>query len=195
MVEDDYDSEFRYDVAPVPALAALDRERVVYLGTVSKSLSPGMRVGWLVGPPDLVAAITRRRDARRDLPSWPIQKALLSMLREGHADKLVRSARRVYAERSRLVAAALGPFGDLGAAPAGMYLTVRLPADVAIRVQNDCRRSGFDVPLLSDYARTCAVTGLVVGFGGVTDDELTRALKVMSASLRDVVGTDRTRAR
>ncbi|MDQ3053755.1 MAG: PLP-dependent aminotransferase family protein, partial [Actinomycetota bacterium] len=93
VVEDDYDSEFRYDVAPLPALAALDRDRVVYLGSASKSVHPGLRIGWLIGPADLVSAITQRRAARHDHPPWPAQRAFLTMLREGHLDKLVRSAR------------------------------------------------------------------------------------------------------
>ena len=59
--EDDYDSEFRYDVAPVPALATLDRDRVAYLGTASKSVAPSMRLGWLVPPPQLLDPVNRLR--------------------------------------------------------------------------------------------------------------------------------------
>ena len=66
VVEDDYDSEFRYDVAPVPALASLDRERVVYLGTASKSVLPSMRLGWLVPPPALLEPVNRIREATHD---------------------------------------------------------------------------------------------------------------------------------
>ncbi len=61
VIEDDYDSEFRYDVAPVPAMATLDRSRVVYLGTAAKSVVPTLRLGWLVAPPDLHELIVRRR--------------------------------------------------------------------------------------------------------------------------------------
>eukprot|EP01032_Pedospumella_encystans_P001621 gene1621-1880_t len=50
VIEDDYDSEFRYDVAPIPALASLDRDRVAYLGTASKAVAPSLRLGWLVAP-------------------------------------------------------------------------------------------------------------------------------------------------
>ncbi len=184
VVEDDYDSEFRYDVAPVPALAALGRGRVVYLGTASKSVHPGLRIGWLIGPSELVAAMAHRRAARHDHPSWPVQRAFLAMLREGHVDKLVRSARRVYAERRRVVIAALAPFGKIGAPPAGMYLTLPLPGQVTETVRDECRRAGFDVPSLADYSRSSGLTGLVIGFGGVTDEELRRALEVMTTSLR-----------
>jgi GntR family transcriptional regulator/MocR family aminotransferase len=183
VVEDDYDSEFRYDVAPLPALAALDRDRVIYLGSASKSVHPGLRLGWLIGPADLVAVIAARRAARHDHPPWPVQRALLTMLREGHLDKLVRSARRVYAERSRVVTGALAPYGQPGPAAAGMYLTLPLPGLVADAVRADCWRAGFDVPSLADYSRASRRTGLVIGFGGPTDAELSRALDVLTVAL------------
>jgi len=184
-----HDSEFRYDVAPLPALAALDRDRVVYLGSASKSVHPGLRIGWLIGPADLVSAITQRRAARHDHPPWPAQRAFLTMLREGHLDKLVRSARRVYAERSRVVAQALAPFGTIGAPPAGMFLTLPLPGPVADAVRDACWRAGFDVPSLAEYSRSSGLTGLVIGFGGVTDDELSRALDVMTTTLHRISTT------
>lgn len=183
VVEDDYDSEFRYDVAPLPALASLAGDRVVHLGTASKSVHPALRIGWLVGPAGLVSEIAGRRAARHDHPAWPVQRAFLAMLREGYVDRMVRSARRVYAERSRVVAQALTPFGDIGAPPAGMYLTLPLPGPVADAVRTECRASGFDVPSLEDYSRSAGLTGLVIGFGGVTDDELSQALEVMTTSL------------
>jgi len=184
-----HDSEFRYDVAPLPALAALDRDRVVYLGSASKSVHPGLRIGWLIGPADLVSAITQRRAARHDHPPWPAQRAFLTMLREGHLDKLIRSARRVYAERSRVVAQALAPFGTIGAPPAGMFLTLPLPGPVADAVRDACWRAGFDVPSGPSTAAASGLTGLVIGFGGVTDDELSRALDVMTTTLHRISTT------
>ncbi len=183
VVEDDYDSEFRYDVAPLPALAALDRDRVVYLGSASKSVHPGLRLGWLIGQTAVVAAVVARRAARHDHPSWPVQRAFLSMLRDGHVDRLVRSARRVYAERSHLVVQALSPYGEIDGPPAGMYLTLPLPGGVADAVRAECWREGFDVPSLASYSRTSGLTGLVIGFGGLTDGELFRALDVLIAAL------------
>ncbi|MEJ7704602.1 MAG: PLP-dependent aminotransferase family protein [Geodermatophilaceae bacterium] len=183
VVEDDYDSEFRYDVAPLPALAALDRDRVIHLGSASKSVHPGLRLGWLVGPAAVVAAVAARRGARHDHPPWPVQLAFLSMLRAGHVDRLVRSARRVYADRSRLVVQALSSYGDIGSPPAGMYLTLPLPGPVADSVRAQCWQRGFDIPSLEFYSRTSGRTGLVIGFGGLTDEELSRALDVLTAAL------------
>lgn len=183
IVEDDYDSEFRYDVAPLPALAALDRDRVIYLGSASKSVHPGLRVGWLVAPPELVAAMVNRRAARHDHPSWPVQRALLTMLREGHVDKLVRSARQVYSGRSEIVVRALEPYGKIVAPAAGMYVTLQLPGPIAEAVRDECWRAGFALPSLADYSRSSGLTGLVIGFGGVADDELSRALDALTTAL------------
>jgi GntR family transcriptional regulator/MocR family aminotransferase len=184
VLEDDYDSEFRYDVAPLPALSALDRRRVVYLGTASKILLPGLRLGWLVAEADLVERIAEQRAARHDHPPWPAQRALLTLIREGHLDKAVRSARRVYTERGDRVVARLGGLGTLSAPVAGMYLTLLTEPEVARAVADDGRRAGFDVPTLADLARSDTRAGLVIGFGGLGDAELDRALDVLEASLR-----------
>lgn len=182
IIEDDYDSEFRYDVAPLPALASLSRD-VIYLGTAAKAVHPALRMGWLVGPADLVAGLAAQRARRHDHPSWPVQRAFLAMLRDGHVDRLVRSARRVYAERSELVRRRLAPFARVHGAGAGMYVTVPLAAPVAQSVVVAARRVGLEVPLLSAYGRTDLRDGLVLGFGGVTADELEQCLDVVTATL------------
>jgi GntR family transcriptional regulator/MocR family aminotransferase len=181
VVEDDYDSEFRYDVAPIPALATLDRDRVAYLGTASKAVAPSLRLGWLVAPPTLRERIDRQRDVTHDAVSWPVQRAFLALLRDGYVDRVVRSARRTYADRAERVAAALAPY--LEGPVAGMYATVVLPQELAESVHAAARRAGFDVPLLSDYCRTAPLHGLIVGFGGCTDAELDAALAVLTRSL------------
>ncbi|WP_423464576.1 PLP-dependent aminotransferase family protein [Promicromonospora sp. MS192] len=183
VLEDDYDSEFRYDVAPVPALAALDRSRVAYLGTAAKSVSPGLRLGWLVAPPALHERLVRRRTITHDTPPWPTQRALLTLLRDGWADKVVRTARRVYAERAPRVAAALSPHAELAGPLAGMYSTWLTDASAATAARAAARAAGFDMPLLAQYCRTARLSGLVVGFGGVTDSELDQALRVVAEAL------------
>ncbi len=183
VIEDDYDSEFRYDVAPLPALATLDRDRVVYLGTASKSVSPGLRLGWLVGPAALIEEISERRDRTHDQAPWPTQRAFLAMLRDGYVDRVVRSARRVYAQRSGLVLERLGGFGSVASHPAGMYLTLQLSRPLAERAAAAGRDAGFDVPLLSGYARSSDHHGLVLGFGGCTDAQLDAVLTVLARSL------------
>ncbi|WP_193614900.1 PLP-dependent aminotransferase family protein, partial [Nocardioides lijunqiniae] len=181
VVEDDYDSEFRYDVAPIPALASLDRDRVAYLGTASKSVAPSLRLGWLVAPGPLRERVERHRDRTHDAVSWPVQRAYLALLRDGYVDRVVRSARRTYAERAERVAAALAPYVE--GPVAGMYATVVLPRELAGSAHRAARRAGFDVPLLADYCRTAELHGLIVGFGGCTDAELDAALAVLARAL------------
>jgi GntR family transcriptional regulator/MocR family aminotransferase len=183
VVEDDYDSEFRYDVAPVPALAALDREAVAYLGTTSKTVAPSMRLGWLVAPPPLHRSILARREITHDTPSWPVQRAFLSLLRDGYVDQVVRSARRTYAARAERVLAALAGLAEPIRPVAGMYATVPMAEPTALRVAASARDAGFELPLLRDYCRTADLTGIIIGFGGCTDEELDRALAAIVRGL------------
>ncbi len=184
VVEDDYDSEFRYDVAPVPALASLDRARVAYLGTAAKAVAPSLRLGWLVAPPDVLDRVNARRTITHEGAPWPVQRAYLALLRDGYVDKVVRTARRVYAERAPRVAAALSPYAELAGPLAGMYSTWLLPGPDAVRARDAARRAGFEVNLLADYCRSATLTGLLVGFGGVTDEELDTALEALVSALR-----------
>jgi GntR family transcriptional regulator/MocR family aminotransferase len=165
IVEDDYDSEFRYEVAPIPALASLDRSVVAYLGTAAKAVSPSLRLGWMVPPPALLDPIIRHRQLTHDRPSWPAQRALLTLLRDGWVDQVVRSARRTYRERAPRVAAALAPYGQLAAPLAGMYGTWLLPGPSAIHARDHARVAGFQPFLLDYYCRSATPTGLVIGFG------------------------------
>ncbi len=183
VIEDDYDSEFRYDVAPVPALAALDRDVVAYLGTTSKTVAPSMRLGWLVAPPALHRAILRRVEVTHDTGAWPVQRAFVSLLRDGYVDQVVRSARRAYAVRAERVVAALSGRAEPIQPVAGMYATVPLPQTTALRVAAEAREAGFELPLLRDYCRTARLSGVIIGFGGCTDAELDRALTAIVRAL------------
>ncbi|WP_203338420.1 MocR-like pyridoxine biosynthesis transcription factor PdxR [Nocardioides limicola] len=183
VIEDDYDSEFRYDVAPVPALAALDRDQVGYLGTASKTVAPSLRLGWLVAPTGLNDQINETRALTHDTAAWPVQQAFLSLLRDGYVDKVVRSAREVYADRAARVVAALGDHAP-DAPIAGMYACVDLAEPLARTVTAAAAAAGFEIPLLSDYCRTTERHGLVLGFGGCTDEELDRALAVISRAVQ-----------
>jgi GntR family transcriptional regulator/MocR family aminotransferase len=125
VVEDDYDAEFRYDVAPLPALYGLDPERVVLLGTLSKSLSPDVGVGWLVASPELLEAVARTREDLTDRTGGPAQQAVAVLLERGDLDRHLRRMRLEYARRRAALVAALGSrvTGDT----AGLHVMVRLP--------------------------------------------------------------------
>ena len=105
IVEDDYDGELRYDRQPVGALQALAPEHVVYGGTASKTLAPGLRLGWLVVPPRLIDALSSLRTAEDVHVPAPDQIALCHLLRSGAYERHVRRMRARYrARRDRLVA-------------------------------------------------------------------------------------------
>ncbi|MET0198974.1 MAG: PLP-dependent aminotransferase family protein, partial [Rhodococcus fascians] len=187
LFEDDYDSEFRYDVAPLPTIAELAPDRTVYLGTVAKTLGGGIRLGWLVAPPDVVELIAHVRTDLGDYPSTPVQHAMLSLLRDGEWDRTVRAARRVYRQRDKLVAAALAPFGELRGVGAGMHTTLLLDATIAVAVAERAAAAGVDVDTLARSTRSPSpVTGLIVGYGSVSDDELAYGLDVLVDALTSV---------
>ncbi|HEY1134635.1 MAG TPA: PLP-dependent aminotransferase family protein, partial [Nocardioides sp.] len=179
VAEDDYDSEFRYDVAPIPALASLDRDRVAYLGTASKTVAPSLRLGWLVVPPALTEPLDAFRHVTHDTAAWPVQRAFLALLRDGYVDRTVRAARRVYADRAARVADALPGIGPV----AGMYATLELPSAETRAAHAALRAAGFDLTLLADVCRTHVRTGIVLGFGGCTDAELDAALAAVRSVL------------
>ncbi|WP_231123536.1 aminotransferase-like domain-containing protein [Nocardioides sambongensis] len=181
LIEDDYDSEFRYDVAPVPALTSLDGDRVAYLGTASKSILPSLRLGWSLVPDRLLDAFDAHRALTHDAPPWPVQRAMVTLLRDGYVDAVVRSARQVYAERAPRVLVALAPYAELAGPVAGMYSTWLLPHERAVRARAAAERAGFRVNLLRDYCRSADLSGLVVGFGAPPTPSSTARWRCWSA--------------
>jgi GntR family transcriptional regulator/MocR family aminotransferase len=130
VIEDDYDSEYRYDRAPVGTLQRLAPDRVVYLGTASKTLAPALRLGWLIAPPDFADAVAQQR--------WPVDsggpaieaRAYARLLASGEVDRHLRRTRREYhARRDRLVAALEQrlPHCRVEGVAAGLHLLLRLP--------------------------------------------------------------------
>jgi GntR family transcriptional regulator/MocR family aminotransferase len=142
-----------------------------------------MRLGWLVPPPSLHGAILRRVAITHDTGAWPVQRAFVSLLRDGYVDQVVRSARKAYAARAERVVAALAGRAEPIQPVAGMYVTVPLPQVAALRVTAAAREAGFELPLLRDYCRTAQLSGVIIGFGGCTDAELDRALAAIVRGL------------
>jgi GntR family transcriptional regulator/MocR family aminotransferase len=185
LIEDDYDSEFRFDVAPLPALAQLDLDRVVHLGTLSKTLSPALRLGWLVGSETTVDRLTTFRANSGDWPGWPMQAALLAMLRDGYLDHAIRKHRRRYAERRTRTCSVLAPYGRIIGQDAGLHITLLLPDHIDDRqVSAAARKAGVAVAPLSDYRRTVPGSpGLVIGYATPSSDDLHRALQILTEVL------------
>ena len=165
VAEDDYDGEFRYDVAPLPALYGLDPEVVVHLGTASKMLSPDVGVGWLAARPDLVQAIAVRRRDLNDRTPGVSQEALRILIENGDLDRHVRRMRAEYARRRRIVVETLQGLPLLGDT-AGLHVVLELPAAAVGPI---VRRAAEQGVLLDSLERHCAaapkVAGLVIGYG------------------------------
>ena len=130
MIEDDYDAEYRYDRAPVGAVQGLAPDRVVYLGSLSKTQAPALRTGWLVAPPSLADAILREK--AHDDNGTPVleQLALARLLARGEIDRHIRRTRLVYLRRRDALLAALArqlpearPYGIA----AGLHVVLELP--------------------------------------------------------------------
>ncbi|HEY3556355.1 MAG TPA: PLP-dependent aminotransferase family protein [Kribbella sp.] len=185
LIEDDYDSEFRYDVAPLPALAQLDLERVVHLGTLSKTLSPALRLGWLVASEPMVDRLATFRAHSGDWPAWPMQAALHAMLHDGYLDRAVRRGRRLYAERRTHTVDVLSPYGQVIGQDAGLHITLLLPDNIDDRkLATAAREAGVVVAPLSEYRRTVpGPPGLVIGYATPSTKDLHQALTTLTKVL------------
>jgi GntR family transcriptional regulator/MocR family aminotransferase len=179
VIEDDYDSEYRYVGRPLPALMSLDeRARVIYTGTFSKVFSPIIRLGYTVVPKALVARFREARLSHGAPPSLMVQPALAEFMRQGAFAIHIRRMRRIYAARRRALIEALGP-GDgslfrIDASPAGLMLLLRLT-----RGENDTEvvsllaRHGIEAqPLSSHYAGRSRGHGLLLSFAGFSEADL-----------------------
>jgi GntR family transcriptional regulator/MocR family aminotransferase len=166
IIEDDYDSEFRYESRPLDSLQSLDQHGVVfYVGTFSKVLFPGVRSGFVVAPQPVRDALV----AARQLTDWhgPLltQATLTRFIHEGHLARHIRKMRTLYAERRRLLlrsfAADPKVFMDPWPSSAGLHLSVRLPPHIsADRVAQLAAQMGVGVTSLGEF-------GLMLGFGAI----------------------------
>jgi GntR family transcriptional regulator/MocR family aminotransferase len=184
VVEDDYDSEFRYDVGSLPAMHSMDPDVIVYLGTASKVLATAFGAGWLVAPPALVdelAALRPRLGVR--IPE-PVQWAMLALLASGDLERHARKMRLEYARRRSVLVDGLSrgahggqvPFRLLGDT-AGIHVVLELPADYpAARLIEAAAERGVRIYGLDRYyAAEPTMNGLILGYGTATLPEVRRA--------------------
>ncbi|MBO2445991.1 PLP-dependent aminotransferase family protein [Actinomadura barringtoniae] len=175
IAEDDYDGEFRYDVAPLPALYGLDPEVVVYLGTTAKILTSDVGVGWLIARPDLVEAIARRRAEFNDRTAVVPQEAIRLLLERGDLARYIRRMRAEYARRRAVVAEALDGLTLLGDT-AGLHVVVLLPQDESERVTKEAAQRGVLLDTLErHFMGPPRFAGLVIGYGSAATTRELRA--------------------
>ncbi|NEA59978.1 PLP-dependent aminotransferase family protein [Streptomyces sp. SID13666] len=197
VIEDDYDGEFRYDRQPVGAHPGLAPGQVVYAGTASKSLAPGIRLAWLVLPPALLdAVVAEKRSADRHSPVMD-QLTLAELIRSGTYDRHVRRMRLHYRRRrDRLVAAlaAHAPQVRVSGIAAGLHAVLELPPGSAPMSDLVARagRAGLALAGLDAYNGPADGPGaLVVGFGTPPEHAFNGALDALCALLAEATGNSR----
>ena len=192
LLEDDYDSEYRYVSRPLGALQGMDaHERVVYIGTFSKVLFPAVRVGYLVVPPSLRQRFLDAREVFDLFSPTLYQLALAEFLREGHFARHLRRMRGVYlARRDALLTGLARHCGDrltVLNADAGLHVAVLLSGglDDGDVVRGMAARGLTATALSTCYAGAARRSGLLLGFGGSTERRLLEATRVLAEVLGD----------
>jgi GntR family transcriptional regulator/MocR family aminotransferase len=185
IVEDDYDSEFRYDGRPVASIQGLDSSgRVLYVGTFTKTLYPSLRLGYLVAPRDLAERIVVARTQIDGHPSTFLQRVVADFMAEGQFGAHVRRMRALYhARRDVLVASIARHLGDrvvLGNVDAGMRATVFVEGDDR-ELSARAMARGIEAPPLSRYyLGTAKRSGLVLGYAGLSPAAIRKGVQLLA---------------
>jgi GntR family transcriptional regulator / MocR family aminotransferase len=190
VIEDDYDSEYRYGNMPIASLQGLDHNsRVIYIGTFSKTLFPSLRLGYVVIPQDLVDRFAAVRYAMDIGPPHFFQAVLTDFMNEGHFARHIRRMRQLYAlRRSALVDGLRREFSsalEIHGSEAGMHLAVILPKgfrdqEVAVRA---AREKLWLWPLSPAYLGETRRQGFILGFGNTAAEEMPKAVRQLKSVL------------
>ncbi|WP_137990697.1 PLP-dependent aminotransferase family protein [Streptomyces vilmorinianum] len=192
LLEDDYDGDFRYDRAPVGALQGLDPERVAYTGSVSKSLAPGLRLGWMLVPEHLLAEVVERKRTM-DLGNPALDQALLAeFVTRGGYDRQLRRCQRAYRERRDALVAALEehfPGTAVSGIAAGLHIIARVPSlyGPPARLVERAASAGVVLRPLEEYGTARPTDGavrLVIGYAHLTPSEIARGVRLAAEACR-----------
>jgi GntR family transcriptional regulator/MocR family aminotransferase len=190
IIEDDYDAEFRYDREPIGTLQGLAPDRVALLGTVSKSLAPALRLGWIVSPPHLAATITdAKRYDDRGCPRLD-QHALAALLTSGRFDRHLRRMRKIYAARREALIQALrthAPDIAIGGLAAGLHAVAHLPDHAEednVVAEAQARSIGLHGTSAYRLDRSTHPPQLVLGFGHLKESAIERGIATIGDLLR-----------
>ncbi|MER7759887.1 PLP-dependent aminotransferase family protein [Streptomyces sp. NPDC097619] len=192
VLEDDYDGEFRYDRQLVGALQGLDPDRVVYLGTASKSLAPGLRIGWMVLPPDLLPEVVAAKGHAEWASSSLEQLTLAQFIASGAYDRHVRAMRLRYRRRRDQLVAALAegcPGLAVSGVAAGLHAVLDLPAGTEPKVLRAAAERGLRLEGLARYRHPEAGLperdGVVIGYATPSDSAWGPTLAALREALRE----------
>jgi len=193
IIEDDYDSEYRYESMPISSLQGLDNnERVIYIGTFSKVLFASLRLGYMVIPRDLVERFTAVRYAMDIFPPYLYQEVITDFMREGHFARHIRRMRQLYSERRRALAeqiqASLGNMLEIHGAQAGMHLTATFHSDTDdVAIAEKAAEQGLWLwPLSSSYVTKNVRKGFVLGYGNVAIPTMPAAVEKLKTAIAGV---------
>lgn len=190
IIEDDYDSEYRYENMPIASLQGLDRNaRVLYIGTFSKVLGPALRLGYVVIPDDLVGRFLEVRSSMDIGPATFFQAVLAGFIGEGHFSRHIRRMRTLYSERrTKLIECLrqeLGSAAEVLGGEAGMHLSVTLDGIRDHEVAGlAAERKLWLSPLSASYHGKPLRQGFILGFGNVPVSDIEPAVHVFRAVLR-----------
>ncbi len=188
IIEDDYDAEFRYDRAPVAALQGLAREHVLYAGCASKTLSPALRLGWMVAPAHLRNELIREKVFNDMGGALLEQLAFARFLENGGFARHLRRVRPIYRRRHDAAIEALSthvPGARATGAAAGLHLFVRLPdgCDEQAVLERAQVKGVLIEPAAWHFAASqTAPPALVLGYGAISEAAIKRGIKILGAT-------------
>lgn len=190
IIEDDFDSEFRYESPPISSLHGLDASgRVIYVGTFSKVLFPALRLGYLVAPPDMMERFLAVRRAMDLGPPTFHQEVVADFIEEGHFARHIRRMRVLYDERRRALVEALrsdfGPGVRIVGDEAGLQLVLAAPAGTPDReIAERAARQGIWLwPLSTTYLSQARQPGFILGFGNISAEKIPSAVRKLRLSM------------
>jgi GntR family transcriptional regulator / MocR family aminotransferase len=195
VIEDDYDVEYRYDRRPVGALQGLAPDRVIYCGTTSKTLAPGLRIGWVIVPDELRPTMTALRAGVDHFTSTVLQATFDAFVANGDLDRHLRRTRLVYRRRRDAAIASLQrwfPEATQHGVAAGLQVLVTLPEKYDEgAIVREASHLGVRVHPFSEYRTRPGAEqapGFVLGYGPLTPDELDTGLRLVAEAARRSMG-------
>ena len=189
VVEDDYDSAYRFGARPIPSLQGLDSDRVIYVGSFSKTLFPSLRLGFVIVPTDLCESISNARRAADSQPPWLDQAVLADFMQGGHYDRYLRRIRSACRERleALIESATRHCAGGLRLRPVrtGLHAVADLADSDAETVFEEAVARGVEVMPLSAYCfgRATPPNALVLGFGAARPDAIERGMERLAEAI------------
>jgi GntR family transcriptional regulator/MocR family aminotransferase len=195
-IEDDYDAEYRYDRAALPALQGRDPERIVYAGTASKVLAPALRIGWLVIPPRLLDGAAHEKLLADRGTARIEQLAFAHFLTTGGLDRHLRRMRTVYRRRRDALVAALAeelPDTRVRGIAAGLHATVELPDGARESAIRACARErSVDFEVLGDYrlGDAALAPALLLGYANLSEPAIRAGVRALAEATGLVRGRD-----